>query len=158
MKILFVCTGNTCRSIMAEIMFKEKLLNILGEKYEEKFSVGSAGIVADGISSISKNALVVLEDFYKKSFDIMDRKCKLFDGKMIDYYDMILTVTDRHKEFILNNFDCKGKKVFSLCEFVDEGGEIGDPFMGNVEIYKNTFDRLDFLLNKLIDKLNIFGG
>lgn len=142
---------------MAEIMFKEKLLNILGEEYDKKFFVSSAGIMADEVSLISKNALIVLEDFYKKNFAI-NRKCKLFDGKMMDYYDMILTVTDRHKEFILNNFDCKGKKVFSICEFVDENGEIEDPFMGNVEIYKNTFNRLDFLLNKLLNKLNIFGG
>lgn len=154
MKILFVCTGNTCRSVMAEFIFKEKIKQRLGEVGVEKFYIDSAGIMADGVSVISDNSKKVLEKFYGKKFD-PSRKCKLFDDKMIENYDIILTVTNKHKDIILSNFGENIKNVFVISEFVEENGDIDDPFMGSVEVYENTFHRLDFLLDKLLDKLNI---
>lgn len=156
MNILFVCTGNTCRSVMAEYILKEKCIERFGEGALDRFNIDSAGIMADGVSVISKNAHKVLEEFYNKKFN-SERKCKLFDSKMISTYDIILTVTERHKMFILNNFSDNGN-VFTISEFVGDNIDIDDPFMGDVFIYRKTLFLLNDLLNKLVDKLNDFGG
>lgn len=157
MNILFVCTGNTCRSIMAELIFKEKLLEKYGEGSMESFNIDSAGIMADGVSVISSNANKVLEEHYNKKFDA-SRKCKLFDSKNAENYDIILTVTERHKIYILDNFNLQSNSVFTISEFVGESYDIEDPYMGDISIYRKTFTTLDSLLNKLIDKLSDFGG
>lgn len=136
---------------MAEFIFKEKVnRNFKNANIE----IDSAGIMADGVSLMSVNARKVLEDFYGKKFDSR-RKCKLFDKKMVDNYDIILTVTENHKNSILNMFNGKVFNVFTICEFVGENGDIEDPFMGNIEVYKCTFNRLNYLLDKLLNKLSI---
>lgn len=139
---------------MAEIIFKEKVNQKNSGIRREDIEIDSVGIMADEISLISVNARKVLEDFYKKEFD-SNRKCKLFDKKMVNEYDIILTVTERHKNLILNMFDKSIMNVFTISEFVGENGDIDDPFMGNIEVYKCTFNRLNYLLDKLLNKLSI---
>lgn len=156
MNILFVCTGNTCRSVMAEYILKEKCIEKFGDGALDRFNIDSAGIMADGVSVISENAHRVLQEFYNKEFS-SDRKCKLFDSKMASTYDIILTVTERHKMFILDNFINSGN-VFTIAEFVGDNVDIDDPFMGDIFLYRKTLLLLNDLLAKLIDKLNDFGG
>lgn len=157
MNILFVCTGNTCRSIMAEIILREKIMDRFGEDDSKSFKIGSAGIMADESTCISSNANKALEEFYNKKFD-SNRKSKLLDSKSIDNCDIILAVTRDHKKFIERNFRIKGDKLFTISEFVNECYDIVDPYMGDIEIYRATLLKLDYLLNKVLDKLNEFGG
>lgn len=157
MNILFVCTGNTCRSIMAEIILKEKIRNRFGENALKIVGVESAGIMADDSTNISHNANKVLEEFYNKKFD-SKRKSRLLDSKIIENCDIILSVTKGHKEFIQRNFSIKNNKLFTIEEFVNESCDISDPYMGDLEIYRSTLFKLDYLLNKVLDKLNEFGG
>ena len=157
MNILFVCTGNTCRSIMAEIILREKIMDRFGENDLKSFRIESAGIMADESTYISSNANKVLEEFYNKKFD-SNRKSKLLDNKIIDNCDIILAVTRDHKKFIESNFCVKDNKLFTISEFVDECCDIVDPYMGDIEIYRDTLLKLDYLLNKVLDKLNEFGG
>lgn len=142
---------------MAELTLKEKLKQKFGDYWSEKFHVDSAGIMADGISTISKNVVEVLEEFYGKKFD-SNRKCKLFDGKMIEEYDIILTVANSHKRNILNKFQNETKNIFTISEFVGEVGDIDDPFMLDIEVYKSTFNKINFLLDKLLNKIKISEG
>ncbi len=141
---------------MAEFMLKEKFKEKFGEDFLNNIKIDSAGLMADNITPISFNAHKALEEFYNKEFD-RNRKCKLFDSKMIPNYDMILTVTKDHKSFILHNFN-SANNVFTISEFVGEDIDITDPFMGDLEVYRGTLLLLDNLLNKLVDKLNNFGG
>lgn len=154
MKIMFVCTGNTCRSVMSELILKEKLLEKFGEGVLNKIIVDSSGVMADGYSTISKNAKKVLENFYKKPFD-GTKKCKLFDRKMIEECDIILTVTKTHKDAIVNKYKENSKNIFTISEFVGEDLDINDPYGGDIEIYEDTFRELNYLLNKVLNKLNI---
>ncbi len=142
---------------MAELVLKEKLKQRFGEGWSEKFCIDSAGIMADGVSLISQNVIKVLENFYNRKFD-ESRKCKLFDDKMFDKYDIILTVSLNHKQSLVNRLSKNVKNIFTLSEFVGETGDISDPFMHGLEVYSATFDRINFLLDKLIEKINALEG
>lgn len=149
MKILFVCTGNTCRSVMAEYIFKEKVKEKLGEN--NVFYIDSAGLMAED-EYISKNAKKTLEKFYGNKFD-PPRKSKVFDLTYMDQFDLILTVTKNHKDYILYALNKEVENLFTISEFIGEEGEVEDPFLGSMEIYGQVFEKLDFLLDKLLNKL-----
>ncbi|RLQ93503.1 low molecular weight protein arginine phosphatase [Falsibacillus albus] len=141
--ILFICTGNTCRSPMAEA--------ILRNKQNDQIEVRSAGVFAFDGSPASTNTKKVLEE-NNISHSHTSSLLKEEDVKWATY---IFTMTSGHKATVLNMFPQAGDKTFTLNEFVDgKGLDVADPYGGSVEIYRETFGELDKLIDKLLDKLN----
>lgn len=144
MKVLFVCTGNTCRSPMAEAIFN-KLNHI------DKASAISAGVAAIPNSIISKNASKVIKD--NLELEVTNRFAVQLNEKLLSEADLILTMTKSAKNYILNSFHQVEQKIFTLKEYVGEEGDVLDPYGGNVEIYSQTFDELNKLINLLLEKI-----
>ncbi len=134
--ICFVCTGNTCRSIMAERLLKKKLK-------ENKISyvkVFSRGINACK-ENISENAKIILSEMHASD---KDRKAiKL--GK-IDNNVLYITMTNAQKKII------NSKKVISFNDLI--GQDVLDPFGKDLNAYRNCADQIILGLNKLINKLS----
>lgn len=141
--VLFVCTGNTCRSPIAEGLFniyaKEKKLNI---------SADSAGIFADG-SPVSENSVQVLSEL---GIDISGKKSKQVTKDMVENSDLILTMTASHKAALISAFGSE-EKIHTLAEFADFGGDVPDPYGGNTEEYRVCRDIINELVVKAADKL-----
>lgn len=146
MKILFVCTGNTCRSPMAENLFKDMIKN---ENIDVE-KVGSAGINAIPHQFASENSVEVIGE---KNIDLESHRSQMLTMKLTEEYDLILTMTNSHKEVILNTAPWLDKKVFTLKEYVGLNGDIADPFGGSVEIYRDSLNDIEDSLKKLIEKL-----
>lgn len=144
MKVLFVCAGNTCRSCMAEILFN----NMIGHDNIEAFSAGVA--VVPG-SKTSYNAAYVIHK--NLDIDISDRVSVQLTLDMLEKADLVLTMTESIKYFLINSFSIYRQKIFTLKEFIGQNGDIIDPFGGNIEIYSETFNDLKNSLELLIDKL-----
>ena len=120
--ILFVCTGNTCRSPMAEFMFKKYLKD---NKRSGDFSVSSAGLTPERGSNISENAVATLDLLGVPCNK--DRKAKTFTVKMSLETDLIVAMTDRHA------VECgDGDNIMS---FEDFGAPIYDPYGGPLQAY-----------------------
>ncbi|MEK3760843.1 low molecular weight protein arginine phosphatase [Paenibacillus sp. FSL P4-0338] len=107
--ILFVCTGNTCRSPMAE-----GLLRKLAKERGIHVEVRSAGVSAVPGTSISRHAGGILQDE-----GIQDRiVSSQLDGEAVAWADLILTLTGAHKRYLLQYFPDAVTKTHTLKEYV----------------------------------------
>ncbi|KOY83932.1 low molecular weight protein arginine phosphatase [Lysinibacillus sp. FSL H8-0500] len=143
MRILFVCTGNTCRSPMAEVILQHKQLDNL--------EVRSAGIYAMPNAQMSPYAQQVLEEAQMPHQHLATQLSK----DVIEWADLILTMTITHKDTIIFNYPEAEHKVFTLKEYTDEGSleNIVDPYGGNKPLYEATFEELKALIDQLVQKL-----
>ena len=144
MKILFICTGNTCRSCMAEAIFNQ-VCNIDGL---ESFS---AGVSIFPGSYISKNASKLLMD--NLGCDINKRSAVKLEKKLVREADLILAMSNSVKQYAISYFEVPRNIIYTLNEYVDEIGEVSDPYGGDLSMYIKIYEQLEYLINLLISKL-----
>lgn len=143
MNILFVCTGNTCRSPMAEGILLE-----LDKEYKKSLKVTSAGTFGIDGGSISLNSLKALENI---AIDYGHFKSSSLKRELLKDADLVLTMSNSHKSMIFSDYPEFRDKVFTLKEYVYESKEdILDPFGGSLNIYEATRDELRKILEDFI--------
>lgn len=131
MNILFVCTGNTCRSPMAEGYLRSK--NI------KDVTVSSRGLAADG-SPVSANAAAVMAEV---GIDIGNHISKQLGAEDIRRADKIICLSHSHAQTLLMSGVPRGR-LFVL------GGGISDPFGGDRRIYADCRDEIFAAVDRLI--------
>ncbi|WP_445488883.1 low molecular weight protein arginine phosphatase [Niallia sp. 03133] len=143
-RVLFVCTGNTCRSPMAEAILKNKKL--------KNVEVKSAGVYAMDGGKASFQAQEVLAE---KGIE-NDHASSMLTKELLDWATHIFTMTNGHKNAIVAQFPSTIEKTFTLKEFAieDKSGDVIDPFGGSVEHYRKTFQELDYLIQSILNKLD----
>ncbi len=137
MHILFVCTGNTCRSPMAEALLRDK---------SKTHTVGSAGLSAPFPMPAAENAILAMQEI---GIDISAHRSRQLTESMVREADLILTMTDGHRAFMHTLFPFAKDKTFSLCAYAGQAGEVEDPFGGDMEVYQKARDMLSRLLEAL---------
>ncbi|KMK95891.1 low molecular weight protein arginine phosphatase [Rossellomorea marisflavi] len=144
MNILFICTGNTCRSPMAEAILKHN--------NHQGIQVKSAGVFAmDGA-----DASIQAKEVLKENDIIHKHQSSSITREKLDWASYIFTMTQGHKWAIVDQYPHIADKIFTLKEYVLEDPEdldVSDPYGGSVEIYRHTYNELDSLIGQLMDKL-----
>lgn len=155
MNILFVCTGNTCRSSMAEGIFKHLLKN----SGNNNINVSSAGINAFEGDDANEKAIYTLN---KKGIDILNHKARQLTKKIIIDSDIILTMTKSHKKMIINAAPEYSNRVYTLKEYAfiinneeTEGKnlDIVDPYGLDYNVYEKVAEEIEENLIKIINKI-----
>lgn len=143
MNILFVCTGNTCRSPMAA-----GLMNKIAIEEDLDVRIESAGLFAAEGSPASDKAIEAMK---KYDVDLSDHRAKQITPELIEKSDVILTMTAAQKMLLS---EVAGDKTYTLCEYAGTEGDIADPFGGDLEEYEEVAQMIYFALQSISEKLN----
>ena len=147
-RILFVCTGNACRSPMAQVIFKKLVSN--------DPSLLSAGVEVDsagtgvGLDAATPEAIEVMAEY---GLNLNSHQPKAIIGSLVDWADLVLVMESRHKHAVASRFPEAAKKTHLLSEYVGEGGDVPDPYLLGIVVYRKCAATLQSLLNKLAEKL-----
>ncbi|MDQ0418383.1 protein-tyrosine-phosphatase [Croceifilum oryzae] len=148
-RILFVCTGNTCRSPMAEA-----LLRTLSQEYQIDLEVKSAGTHAYNGMPASEYSSMALQE---KGID-HDHRSQAITPELIRWSDLILTMTEGHQTILEQMFPEAKEKVFTLKRVAygaqDGKQDIADPYGGSAEMYRETRDEIERAICQLLRKWN----
>jgi protein arginine phosphatase len=143
MNIYFICTGNTCRSPMAEAILRSKGI--------DNISVRSAGIYARDGWPISLNAKALIESADMPYTSVSN----VVTDENIEWADIVLTMTQSHREALLYSYPEMEYKIFTLKGYVkpESMGDVQDPFGGDLETYRQAFNELSEIIDALEQKV-----
>jgi len=136
-RLIFVCTGNTCRSPMAEFIYKNM-------KMGDKIEVFSRGLVVHFPEPINPKAVKVLMNY---EMEISDHVSRQWDYSEVDETTLVLTMTEGQKKTLQDTGGISGR-MYTLKEYSGETGDVMDPYGGSIVEYEECFSEISRLVRK----------
>lgn len=145
MRLLFVCTGNTCRSPLAEVIARRALeVRGLGQ-----VAVASAGTGAWADAPASDGALLIA---LEHGLDLNAHRARPLSSGLVAEADLVLTMGGSHLERV-EALGGSGR-AWLLGEYATgQPRTVSDPFGGDLAVYRETFDELEQLIGAVLDRL-----
>jgi len=146
-----VCTGNTCRSPMAESLMRRKLARRLhcsdDDLLDHGYSVMSAGLAAHRGAPASPEAVELLDE---DGIDLRSHESQMLTRALVEQADRIVTMTRSHRDAIVSNMPEFAHKVRVLCP---SGRDVADPMGGGEHEYREALTQISAHLDALVDEI-----
>ena len=147
-KIVFICTGNTCRSPMAEAILRSRLPDAL----KDKFEISSAGVFAWDGEPASSQAIKVLEEI---GIDLSGHRARRMTEEITRDAALVVAMTEAHRLQVLADSPSAESKVILLgsLDGSRNDADIADPIGGSKDVFTAARDEIAELVDRLIDYL-----
>lgn len=148
LRVLFVCTGNICRSPMAEGLARH---HAVGRGLD--LDCGSAGLIARRGHPASGNGVKVLA---RRGVDIGSHGARRLDAELVEWADVIVAMEEEHRLAVADFPASALKSVHLLSEWAGEprlGPGIDDPIGGSIGEYDKTASEIEAYIERALDKL-----
>jgi tRNA threonylcarbamoyl adenosine modification protein (Sua5/YciO/YrdC/YwlC family) len=150
--IVFVCTGNTCRSPMAEALMRQRIANRLkcsvDELEDRNVMIMSAGIAAMSGSRASHESVQVMQE---RGLDLNSHESQPLSERLVRFADLILTMTRGHRETIVAEWPDAAARTKLVCR---DNVDVSDPIGGPIDRYRRCAEQIDAQLEAWIDEID----
>ncbi len=145
-RIVLVCTGNTCRSPLAEGILKK----LLPQSWKDRLQITSAGIAAVEGRSVSTNSLMVAAE---NGIDLSEKKSNRLTFDFVEDSDLVIVMENSQRIALLATSTGSSDRIVTLRGLAPSGedsagDDISDPFGGSIEQYRETFHQIQAALEK----------
>lgn len=148
-KIVFVCTGNTCRSPMAMAIFNSLAIQ---QGLESSFTAGSAGLSAAEGEAVSSYAILAVKDY--PGCDLTAHTAHRLEPKDVKESGLILTMEAIHKQYINSRYPEAYRKVYTLKEYAyGKPSDVIDPIGGSPLVYRKCAAEIAEAVESVLEKL-----
>ncbi len=156
-KVLFVCSGNTCRSPLAEVLARKLVA--------QRLEIGTGDVLAHGLCFLSAGTGTLdgmpasggsLEAAQESDMSLEEHRSASLSRERIDEADRIYCLSPSHVADVIAIGDAEASAKTSLLHTDDEG--ISDPFGGPIEVYRETRNEIETHLRRRMDEILELGG
>ena len=146
-EVLFVCTGNICRSAMAEALARHEAR----ERRLEGVAFSSAGVSAVAGMPASDGSRKAMEAV---GLDLSAHRARPLDRTICQGADLILAMTGQHLDAIRKGCPLAAEKAHTIHRYVNGNGrDVEDPYGGGAETYRQCLEEIRTLVDGLLDRL-----
>lgn len=144
--IVFVCTGNICRSPMAEYLARHQL----GD--DTAWDIRSAGVATGAGMPASQQGVIVMDEL---GISTREHASQPLSRELVDDAALIVCMSQSHVNAIAGQFPDASGRVYLLKSFGTTGGhdDVDDPIGMPVDVYRDTRDEIDTAIRKMIPQL-----
>jgi protein-tyrosine-phosphatase/tRNA A37 threonylcarbamoyladenosine synthetase subunit TsaC/SUA5/YrdC len=149
--ILLVCTGNTCRSPMAEALLRSMLMkrfaHLFGEGLPAPAVAVSAGLSAFPGGAASPEAISVMK---QRGLSLVHHQSRALSERLLMQADLVLTMTNSHRQAIVQKWPELASKTHLMS---NSKSDVSDPFGGPETVYAACADQIENYLQSWVDQI-----